>query len=788
MMTTESSTSMSALVRESAVKFRDSIKDLDTYRKLRRTTPGFDLSILDQMRGMGWFGLLIAENHGGVGLGFPDMAAIVEELGGALLGEPLLNYGVLAPRAIICSNNPAFQDRMLPQMASGEVLAAVAWQEHANNIDPTQIETTAQARGDGVVLSGAKRFVAGSGLADAFLVSARAEDGGIDLYWIAKDAPGLTVTEEWRADGSGAARLRLDNVQVPAAHAVSCDGAGAAALAQALDETRIIASAELVGNMRRVLEMTLDYLRDREQFGQPIGKFQVLQHRAVDMYIRSRVSAAVVAEAATRLDGGATATDIRHLASRAKNRAGDAAVATGLDSIQLHGAFGFTDECDVGLYLKRSLVLNAWLGGPAQHRGRLTDWVANESVSLSQAGQPVALDAKLRERFEAIMSLPAEQRNWEIFEDEEFRTIAANFFQTNLPKHLRYLHRRPVWTELKEWYQLLGSSGWLAPSWPAEYGGMGLSSGKLILYFEEMGRAGAPKHLEQGINHLGPLLIARGTEEQKRKYLPKILTGEHIWCQGYSEPNAGSDLASLKTKAELVGDEFIVNGQKIWTTMAHQATHMYALVRTGRGERKQQGISFLILDLAQPGITIRPIRNIAGEEEFCEVFLDNARTPRDNLVGDLDDGWRVSRALLGFERLTVGSPRYCQVALARLRHVANNLALTRDPQFVDQLNKISLDVADLGSLYQQASDEVKKGNVPGPEISILKVLASETLQKVTELLVESTGELGVLQGEQQFGDQTFDILSPFLDLRSVTISAGSSQVQRNVLAKRVLAL
>ncbi len=776
------------LVRDSAAKFRESVKNLSSYREMRNTLPGFDPTVLSKMKALGWFGALIDEEYGGIGLGFSDMAAIAEELGRGLLAETLIASGVFATRVVVHSNGAAFKKRVLPMLASGELLTACAWQEAPNTIDPQAIKTTAVKDGSGFQLNGAKRFIAGASTANAFLVSALSSDGEVDIYCVPKDAPGLAVETEWRADGSPAGRITLNNVAVAADNVVSVGGCGPEALRRALDETNVVLAAELVGNMSEALDLTLAYLRERVQFGKPIGKFQVLQHRAVEIFIQRELAAAVVAESALLLDSSSTNSIAQRAASRAKSRAGDAAIKAGRDAIQLHGAFGFTDDCAVGLYLKRAMVVCAWLGSPAKHRLRLADRLMLEGGETTDLDRTAPITLELRSRFDAIMRLPAQDRDWEGFEDEEFRAVAAEFFTVNLPTHLRYLPRRPLWSELKEWYQLLGRTGWLAPGWPRAHGGMGLRPSKLILFFEEMGRAGAPKHLEQGVNHLGPLLIAHGSPEQKQNYLPKILTGEHLWCQGYSEPSAGSDLASLRTKAELVGDEFVINGQKIWTTMAHQATHMFALVRTGTGEKKQEGISFLIIELEQPGITITPIRNIAGEKEFCQVFLDDARTSASNLVGEMNNGWRVSRALLGYERLTTGSPRYCQVALARLRKVAIAMDLMRDLRFVDRLNEISLDVEDLGSLYQKAAQGVKDGKVPGPEISILKILATETLQKLTEILVESAGELGATEGEQVWGDQTIDILAPFLDLRSVTISAGSSQVQRNVLAQRVLAL
>ena len=381
-----------------------------------------------------------------------------------------------------------------------------------------------------------------------------------------------------------------------------------------------------------------------------------------------------------------------------------------------------------------------------------------------------------------------QQRDWNALSDEEFRRIAAEFFETHVPKHLKFLSRRPRWAEVRDWYMTMSGHGWLCPSWPAEWGGMGLSQSKALVYMEELERSGAPRVMDQGLMNIGPLLIAHGTDEQRKRLLPKIVAGEHLWCQGYSEPNAGSDLASLRTEARLEGDEFVINGQKIWTSVAFDATHMFALVRTDKTVKKQAGISFLLIEMQQPGITVRPIRNIAGHDELCEVFLDNVRTPRANLVGELNDGWRIAKALLGFERIWSGSPRQSTLALLRLEQLARASGKMDDPAFVDKYTQVTMDVLDSASAYERFAQIMRTGGSFGVEVSMLKIWATETCQRVTELMVEAAGELGTLLGDVDVNGESIDILYPFLDCRAFTIYGGSSQVQRNILAKQVLEL
>ncbi len=372
--------------------------------------------------------------------------------------------------------------------------------------------------------------------------------------------------------------------------------------------------------------------------------------------------------------------------------------------------------------------------------------------------------------------------------DDDFRREVRAFFESRYPENLRFLPRRVRMAEIRGWWNILYEKGWIAPNWPREWGGMGLEAGKMVIFLEEMERHGVARAADQGITQVGPIIMKYGTDAQKDYYLPRTRSGEIIWCQGYSEPNAGSDLANLQTSAVIDGDDFVINGQKIWTTLAHDSTHIYLLVRTDREAKKQKGISFLLVDLATPGITVRPIRNIAGHEEFCEVFFDNVRVPRDTLVGRMNDGWTVAKALLGFERLNIGSPRRPQYALMRLEMLARAKGLLDDAGFVDRFVAIRLDLEDLASLYGRYVEQVKRGEPLGQDVSSLKIWAMEAWQRLTDLLVESGAEDGVIEGAHDFKGAEIDFLAPFYYARPGTIYGGSSEIQRNILAKYVLEL
>ena len=292
---------------------------------------------------------------------------------------------------------------------------------------------------------------------------------------------------------------------------------------------------------------------------------------------------------------------------------------------------------------------------------------------------------------------------------------------------------------------------------------------------------------DQGVVQLGPMLIRFGTEEQKRTLLPAMRKYETIWCQGYSEPNAGSDLASLTTEAVPDGDDFVINGRKIWTSVAFDATHTYMLTRTDKTAKKQEGITFFLVDMKSPGVTVRGIKNIAGGTEFCEVLFENVRTPRHTMVGELNKGWTVAKSLLEFERLNTGSPRRVDQAFARLEALARERGLFGDVAFAERYTRLRLDVADLKAVYAHFADQVRRGERLGPDVSLMKVLATETYLRITEFMLEASGDLGMSVQEEK-ADRGVNALTRFLVVRSLTIGAGTNEIHRNVVAKQVLKL
>lgn len=371
--------------------------------------------------------------------------------------------------------------------------------------------------------------------------------------------------------------------------------------------------------------------------------------------------------------------------------------------------------------------------------------------------------------------------------DDIFRAEIRAWVEGNYPAELRYPIERLHWSDTRVWHDRLAARGWLAPAWPVEQGGMGLDASKRVVFIEELERHGCARFNDQGVLMIGPLLMTYGTPAQQAFFLPKILTGEHIWAQGYSEPNAGSDLASLQTQAVLDGDDWVINGQKTWTTLGNDANWIYVLARTDRDAKKQQGISFLLVRMDAPGITVRPILTLGMSNEFSEIFFDDVHVPRDALVGRLNDGWTMAKALLGFERIFVGSPAQSAYAMSRLEKMARHLDLFSDSEFRARWGRLAIDLADHVSLYSTFVDRLRRGEQIGADVSMLKINQTELYKRIAQTLIDYAD---VYSGHDGLVAPLGGVQPSVIWLQSLqtTIYGGTSEVQRDILAKQVLAL
>ena len=765
-----------AMLRDSAIAFCERDASVSRLKSLKQSDSDFDPAVWRSMIEMGWSAILVPEESDGLGLSLAAAAVVVEELGRVVAPEPMIEVAGHAVTLLKQLPNGEQRQLLLRKTVTGDVTPILCGNEYGTG--STAGLPVAVGSSTGFTINGTCDCVPLGAAADGFLVPVRLE-GDIAMLWVTASGTSVTIDSRLLADNTSHAKLSIADTEIGAEMLLGRGEPVEHALACAADHGHVLAAAYLCGLMARALDTTLEYLRTRKQFGRAIGSFQALQHRAVDLFIQQQLASAVVADALAGMANSPSPGERGMLASRAKYRAMESALSITRSAIQMHGAIGFTYECDIGHYLNRAIVIASRGGNSAWHRRRL--------ARLIQAAN--ASDRTTHES-EQRTTKRAEPTNgsWNDMADGDFRDAVRDWFEKEYPEELRYPPRRLRWHEIKDWYLKLSRKGWLAASWPVEFGGMGLSPAKVLIFIEEQERWGVARAPDMGITMIGPLLIQHGNAAQRAQYLPKILAGENIWCQGYSEPNAGSDLASLQCEARLDGDEFVVNGQKTWTTLAQDATHIFLLARTDKTVKKQAGISFLLIDIKSPGISIRPIRNLAGDEEFCEVFFDDVRVPAENLVGELNTGWSIAKALLSFERIFLGSPKQSQYALQRLESVARGRNLFDDTGFVDQITRLRLDVLDLESVYSRFAQIVRDGGTLGPDVSLLKIWATETFARLSELMIDAAGDFGAERGERDFGAGKANILSQFYSARPATIYGGSNEIQRNIIAKNVLNL
>ncbi len=393
-------------------------------------------------------------------------------------------------------------------------------------------------------------------------------------------------------------------------------------------------------------------------------------------------------------------------------------------------------------------------------------------------------------------------------EEEAFREEVRAFIAQNLPVDIRERvegGRKLGKDDFVRWQKILFHKGWIAPHWPLEHGGTGWSPMKRYLFEEELGAAPAPYLIRFGLLMVGPVLMTFGSEEQKKAYLPRILSSDDWWCQGYSEPGAGSDLASLRTRAVLEGDHYRVNGHKTWVTLAQHANRMFFLARTSETGKKQEGISFLLVDMASPGITVRPIATFDGGDEINEVLFDDVRVPRENLVGEEGKGWTYAKFLLGHERTGIAHVGAAKRWLAKVKELAGTVtsggrSLLEDESFARRIARAEVRLVALESVVLGIIAEETAGRAPGPESSLLKLVATELQQELTELMFDAVGpyalpdrkDLRVAGGADESGSGIppfAPTVAPlYFNWRKASIYAGTNEIQKNIIAKLVLGL
>jgi alkylation response protein AidB-like acyl-CoA dehydrogenase len=743
------------MIADSARRFAERHGGAARLRSLQKAKEGYDTDALRAAAAAGWLALLVPEQSGGADLGPGSLCQIAEALGNQLCALPL---APAAAAALALAHSP--------KAAHAKALSALMNAEHL--VVPALLRGNAKlvlardaagawrvsGRCDGIPVANAAGFV----------VEAKGKSGHI-LFYMANKTKGLKLKPARGVDGTALSCLNLRGLSVPE-EAIIASGNAVPTLAAKMNEIiQLSLAAEMLGLMDGATKIVLEYLGTRVQFGQPIGKFQALRHQSVDNYAQKETVRALVFEGAR--SGDMNGAESGQLAVAARVLAGEASMAITKSAIQLHGAIGFTDEHNIGLYLKRAMTLSAQYGPTGAMRREY-----RESLKRHADGHWPGLP----------------RVGTESAEDERFRAETRQWLEANLPAHYRNVATRLSYADTMAWHRKLYEGKLIAPGWPREYGGMGASLSRQVILADELARVGAPEISGQAINHIGPILQRFGTPAQKAQHLEPMLRGEKVWCQGYSEPNAGSDLASLRTRADVKGDHLIVNGQKIWTTWAHNADWIFALVRTNPdAPRKQEGISFILIDMKTPGITPKAIRTIAGDDELATVFFDDVKVPIENVVGELNGGWKIANALLVNERLGSAGTQRNIVTLHHIWRLAAASGLDKDEAFLDRLTGAEIELTAIASAYAQAVSMLDRGQV-GAESSFIKIAGTALLHRLCDLLFEASSALGGGQGEVNLGDLSIQPAISFLQNRRATIYGGTQEIQKDIVAKRVLNL
>ncbi len=377
-----------------------------------------------------------------------------------------------------------------------------------------------------------------------------------------------------------------------------------------------------------------------------------------------------------------------------------------------------------------------------------------------------------------------------------FRQNIREWTLANLPAEMKQPYRYSGMEDdnlTSEWYRRLGKQGWLAYRWPSTYSGAGFSIPQQVVFADELSRCSAPTPGGFGLSMVGPLILQFGTQAQRERFLPPIARHQEIWCQGYSEPDAGSDLASLQTHAQPDGDHYVINGRKVWTSRADVADWIFVLARTSSQGKPQEGISFFLVDMKTAGISLKPIEQLDGMQGFCETLFEEVRTPATNMVGKIHQGWSMAKALLNHERTSTGESINLTNLLKDVKTIASTyendgVPLIKDARFRQRLTKLEMDADCLIFTRKRLMSAVMQGKTPGPEASIFKLYQTELCQSIYDLALEILGPDGAAWWDKRLSNEAYSVAMMAVMSRAMSIYAGSNEIQRNIISKHVLQL
>ncbi len=742
----------------------------DVVRTVMETDSGHDPAVWARAaQELGLHGLAVPEEYDGSGATPVELGVVFEEMGAALFCGPFLASVGLAATALVASGDATACAAHLPGIAGGTTIATLAWA----GPDPARSTLVAARGAGGWTVSGTAGIVLDGATAELVLVAAHT-DAGASLLAVRGDQAGLRRTALTTMDSTRRlAELHFDAVP---GELVGTAGAAGAALERTADLAALYLAAEQLGGAARVLSTAVAYAATRVQFGRPIGSFQAVKHRCADMLVDVESARSVVHHGlwtAVHDPAGLAVS-----ASLARAVASDAYQRVAAHNIQIHGGIGFTWEHSAHLYLKRAKSSQLLFGSPARHRARLAELLDVAGTGAVGAGATGSAGTGPDPTPEvAALGAAVEE-----FLEQHPVPDVADRDADRAAREARF------------------DAGLAVVGFAPGRGGRGLDPSLQTVVEERFARAGAADHTARNVIGLGmalPTIHAHGTDEQKDRHLRPCFSGAEIWCQLFSEPGAGSDLAALATRAVRDGDGYVVTGQKIWTSLGHVADWGILVARTDPDVPKHRGLTYFLLDMRTPGVEVRPLRQLTGEAEFNEVYLTDVRIPAANVLGEVGQGWRVAMTTLANERVSLGGrpaergsgPIGQLLEVHRAAHAAGRT----DAATTEQLMLLWTRAEAARLTNARAAAQV--GREPGPAGSIAKLQMAELNQAVYELCVDLSGDAGLLIDGYAQTAPAFaavhggaDVRKAYLRSLANSIEGGTSEVLRTILGERVLGL
>ena len=772
-------------LRDAVRRFLNERCPVDEARRLMETADGYDRDVWHQIcHDLALAGVHIPEAYGGQGFSFAELAIVLEEMGRVLYCGPYFSSTVLAASAILQAGTESDKTELLPSLATGDRLATLALAEPGGTWEPRAVELVAENG----KLNGVKTQVVDGCIAEVVLVVAR-EGDGLSLYAVEASTEGLTRRPLEPLDPTRKlAMLSFDNV---VGRLIGRQGEAGPAVERTLDLAAAALANEMAGGAQQLLESAVAYAKERVQFGRAIGSFQAIKHRLADLTLTVELAKSAAYQAANAVaenDAEAPA-----LACLAKSAAADAYMQAAKDCIQIHGGIGFTWDNDTHLYYKRAKSSEVFLGDPAYHRERLMrHW---EVPQASGAAEPESAKAPAKVRSDSAVTQAVRL---------EVRTWLEEHWDPN--------------ARLVDWRGTLADSGWGMPVWPRQWCGRDLPQALAPVVDEEFARIGAVGAAKTGIRLLaGMTLLEHGTDDQKARFLRRILTGEDTWCQLFSEPGSGSDLAGATTRADFDGERWIVNGQKVWNTSAHHADYGLLLARTDWDVPKHQGLTYFIVDMRQEGVEARQLKQMNGHASFNQVFFTDAVVPSENRVSAIGNGWQVAITTLAHERrgadglrgqtrehdlagsiyeeerretTTVMEPyKWYPQRAGRVDLVVERANITgriADPVVRQEIAKLLVMARSAEWTARRARAAQERGQPQGPEGSLGKLAASNVARQACHVHTLIADANAMLSGAD--GDLDGLIAEILVSVPAVSIAGGTDEIQRNIIAERVLGL